>query len=213
MGQVARLRQDETSGFQAELETRAVGTGVVEGLLARMRKGDRAAAGEFMDRYGSRIRRRVRFKLSQPMRRLFDSQEILSTVARRLDLCVDGDQIDARLPEELWSLVFRMADNALIDRVRVFRRLQAVEGSDSRFAQALLGRVRDAERVGGFEIEMDKVFQAVENPVDREILSLWLCETPHPAIAQQTGITPASVRQRWQRLREKLRSLIEDGLL
>ncbi len=57
-------------------------------LLDRVRGGDREASAEFISRYGPRIRRRVRGKLSPAMRRLFDSQEILATVARRLDQMV-----------------------------------------------------------------------------------------------------------------------------
>jgi len=187
----------------------------VERLLGRMRAGDRAAAGEFMDRYGSRIRRRIRFKLSAPMRRLFDSQEILSTVARRLDLYVGREKVEANVPEELWALVFRIADNALIDKVRLFRRLEAVEGSDSRFATSLLSTMRRAEQgsSSGVELEMDRVFLSLENKVDREILTLWLSGDDQPDIARQLGISQETVRQRWCRLRERLRELIEDGSL
>jgi RNA polymerase sigma-70 factor (ECF subfamily) len=190
-------------------------TSGIEKLLGRMRAGDRAAAGEFMDRFGSRIRRRIRFKLSAPMRRLFDSQEILSTVARRLDLYVGREKVEARAPEELWSLVFRIADNALIDKVRLFRRLEAVEGSDSQFATSLLSTMRRAEQgsSSGVELEMDRVFRSLENKVDREILSLWLSGDDQPEIARQLGITQDTVRQRWCRLRERLRELIEDGSL
>ncbi|MFM9994440.1 MAG: hypothetical protein ACKVU4_01420, partial [Phycisphaerales bacterium] len=64
-----------------------------EALLQRMRRGDRAAAGEFVNRYGSRLLRRIRSKLSQPMRRVFDSVDILSTLARRLDRFVSSGQL------------------------------------------------------------------------------------------------------------------------
>jgi hypothetical protein len=187
----------------------------IEELLGRMRDGDRSAAAEFMGRFGARIRRRIRFKLTPPMRRLFDSQEILSTVARRLDLYVGRQRVEAAVPEELWSLVFRIADNALIDKIRLFRRLEAVEGSDAQFAQSLLGRVRRAEEQNpaGAEIEMDRVFRSVEHDVDRQILSLWLDNDDPAGIARQLGLSQEVVRQRWRRLREKLRAMIEDGEL
>lgn len=187
----------------------------VQRLLDRMRAGDRSAAGEFMERFGSRIRRRIRFKLSAPMRRLFDSQEILSTVARRLDQYVGLDRVEAAVPEELWALVFRIADNAFVDKVRLFRRLESVEGSDSPFARSLFNSMRRAEdgRESGVEIEMERVFNSLECPLDREILSLWLTGDDQPQIARQLGVTQDVVRQRWHRLREHLREMIEDGSL
>src|SRR5689334_16822079 len=89
--------------------------GGVGSLLTRMRAGDRNAAAQFMDRFGSRIRRRVRGRLRPAMRRLFDSQEIISTLARRLDLFVRGGQLNAETEGQLWTLVFKMAENAVID--------------------------------------------------------------------------------------------------
>ena len=95
----------------------------VQLLLDRMRSGDRVAAAVFITRYGSRIRRRIHGKLSPAMRRIFDSQDILSTLGRRLDQYVRFGRLAAASEDELWALVFRMAENAVIDKARVFRRL------------------------------------------------------------------------------------------
>ena len=75
-------------------------TGDLDTLIARMRAGDRAAAAAFITQYGDRVRRRVSGKLSPAMRRLFDSQEIMSTVARRLDHCVSGGELAAMAPDQ-----------------------------------------------------------------------------------------------------------------
>jgi hypothetical protein len=66
-----------------------------DALLARMRAGDRDAAAAFVTRYGTRIRRRLRGKMSPSIRRLFDSQELMSTVARRLDAFVRSGRLAA----------------------------------------------------------------------------------------------------------------------
>src|SRR5690606_928250 len=107
----------------------------------------------FIMTYGSRIRRRIRGKLGPSMRRLFDSQEILSTLGRRLDIYVRDQKLDATEENQLWTLVFRMAENAMVDKTRIYQRLQSVEGSDSVFAHDLLARLRraDAERIDGAE--------------------------------------------------------------
>src|SRR5262245_42454435 len=90
-----------------------------QSLLERMRAGDRDAAAEFVARFAPNIRRRIRGKMNPAMRRLFDSQEILSTLVRRLDEFVGAGQLNAESIPQLWSLLFRIADNSLIEKARV----------------------------------------------------------------------------------------------
>lgn len=183
----------------------------VEDLLMGMRSGDRLAAAEFIDRFGERIRRRIRGKLAPEMRRIFDSQEVLSTVGRRLDQFVGSGQMMAASEAQLWSLVFRMTENALVDKARIFRRLQHTEAEDSPFAQSFLGRLNKAESqstVGG-EMVIDRALRALADPIDRQILALWLGDTPHNVTADCLGMSSSSVRQRWTRIKSKLQGMLE----
>ncbi len=177
-------------------------------LLSRMRAGDREAAAEFVTRYGARVRRRIRGKLSQPMRRVFDSQELMATLARRLDAYVRAGRLAAASGGQLWSLVFQIAEHAVVDKTRIFRRLQTVEAEDGSFARGLLERLRQAEESGqdGAELELDRAFRMLDDATDRTILSLWLADTPHTITAECVGLSPAAVRQRWQGIRRELRS-------
>ncbi|MCI0362422.1 MAG: ECF-type sigma factor [Phycisphaerales bacterium] len=177
-------------------------------LLLRMRGGDRGAAAEFVMRYGSRIRRRIRGKLGPSIRRLFDSLEILSTLGRRLDLYVMSGRLQASNEAQLWSLVGKMADRALIDKARVFKRLQAVEREDSQFAQALASRLRivdGTQPMGGAELEIDNCLRALDDGVDRQILSLWLAGETHLTISEVVSIGPDAVYKRWERIKSQLR--------
>ncbi|TVQ53549.1 MAG: sigma-70 family RNA polymerase sigma factor [Phycisphaerales bacterium] len=179
----------------------------IDVLLTRMRAGDREAAAQFIQVYGSRVRRRVRGKLGRPMRRLFDSQEILSTVSRRLDDYVRGGKLEAVREEQLWALVFRMAENALVDKSRIFQRLQRVEDCDGPFARDMLRRLEDAEaqQSDGAQIEVDQALRCLDDLTDRQILTLWLNGDSHNAIAQHVGIAPTAVRKRWQKIKGRLR--------
>lgn len=187
----------------------------VEELLQRMRSGDREAAAEFITGYASRVRRRIRGKLGSDMRRLFDSQEILSTIGRRLDLYVRDGRLKAIGEGQLWAFIFTMAHNALIQKARVFQRLKAVEGSDGRFAHELLARLEQVEsdHVSSSELEIDRVLLSLDDSVDREILSMWLLGRHHGQIADEMGVGHACVRKRWQRIRERLRGFIDAGVL
>jgi DNA-directed RNA polymerase specialized sigma24 family protein len=184
-----------------------------EALLDMMRSGDRTAAAAFLARFAPRIRRRVRGKLSPAMRRLFDSQEIMSTIGRRLDAFIGAGQLDAASLAQLWSLLFRMADNSLIEKARVFRSLQAKEGEDSPFAQSVARRLKDAEQrdPDGPLIEIDRALHCLDDRIDREILSLWLMGSTHNEIGATIGLAPTAVRKRWQGIRGHLREVFESG--
>jgi len=176
-----------------------------------MRGGDREAAAVFLMRYESRIRRRIRGKLGPSIRRLFDSMEILSTLGRRLDLYVMSGRVQADDESQMLGLLFKMAENALIDKARVFRRLQSVESADSEFAHELEQRLRkaDSERDTGAELELENCIKTINDPVDRRILSLWLTGEPHAAIAQFVDKTPTAVRKRWEKIKSELKDRFE----
>lgn len=184
-------------------------------LVTRMRAGDRDAAGEFMVEYGPLIRRRVRGKLGAAMRRLFDSQEILSTVGRRLDRYVRVGRLEAESPGQLLQLVFRMAEGAVVDKVRVFQRLERTEGEDSHFAQQFGSRLHDADndQLDGAVLSLDNALRALTNDVDRQILTMWLNGTQHSVIAWDLGMTPAAVRQRWKTIRDHLKESLQLGAI
>jgi len=179
----------------------------VETLLDKMRAGDRAAAALFVTRYGPRIRRRIRGKLGPAMRRIFDSQDILSSVGRRLDAFIRGRKLTAKNEQELWGLVHRIASRVLIDKARIFYHVQETEREDSAFAYMLASRLREAERssTAGTEIELEQVFELVGDQTDCTILYHWLEGKSYGAIAEIVNLTPAYVRKRWERLKAGLR--------
>jgi DNA-directed RNA polymerase specialized sigma24 family protein len=183
----------------------------VDKLVARIRLGDRHASAEFMARYGPLIRRRIGGKLGGKLRRLFDSQELLSTVGRRLDRYVLAGRVRAESAGQMFNLIFRMADAAMIDKSRVMKRLNRAEGEDSPFTRAFLNRIEEAERRApdGAESQIDAAFRSLPDPIDREILALWLQGKHHSVIAVHIGLSPAAVRKRWQMIRERLQTRLE----
>jgi DNA-directed RNA polymerase specialized sigma24 family protein len=171
-----------------------------------MRNGDREASAQFITGYDNRIRRRIRGKLNPAMRRLFDSQDILSTVGRRLDQYVSAGNLEAESERQLWALVFRMAMNAVIDKSRMYRRLQQAEGPDSMVAQEILRRLRHADQKShaGFEVELELALNMFSDKIDREILFQWLNGFRLNEIARSIDMAPTGVRKRWQKIRERL---------
>lgn len=173
--------------------------------------GDRTAMANFLQEYGPLIRRRLRGKLSPAMRRLFDSQEILSTIGRRLDQLVASGRLHATTDSQVWSLVFTIAENSLLEKARVFRHLQAKEGADSPLAEVMLAKMRESEQraVEGPELELDHALRSLGDRVDRQVLSLWLMGRSAKSIGAATDMKIDAVYQRWHRIRGQLRKAYE----
>lgn len=181
-------------------------------LLDAIRAGSREAAASFVIRHEQKIRRRYRNKMGPHMRRLYDSMELLSTVLRRLDRYIVDQTIEANSEGALWKLVFRIADNALIDRVRVTRRLRRVDEEHRAFAEALLRRVDRDPSDEAFARELEAILRRLPNPEDRELLCMWLNGTSLAQIADLLGVERATMRRRWATLRERLRThLLQHG--
>ncbi|MBX3385385.1 MAG: sigma-70 family RNA polymerase sigma factor [Phycisphaeraceae bacterium] len=180
-------------------------------MVERMRAGDAEAVAWFIQHYGPLIQRRVRSRLAPSVRRVFDSQEILSTVSRRLLRFVTDGRLHAISEHQLWTLVLRMAQGAVIDKGRIIKRLRSAEGPDSPFAELVLARIEESERGGdqaldAAEIRIESLFNALKDPRDKELLALWLHGNQHADIAEHLGTTHAAVRQRWQGVKQTLRT-------
>lgn len=186
----------------------------IDDLLRRMQAGDRGAAAEFLWRYETRLRRRIRGKLGPDVRRLFDSLDIVSTLGRRLDLYVMSGQLQVNSEAQCLSLLFKMADRALIDKARMFRQMEEVEGEDGEFARQFAGRLREAERRRESEVDLEigNCIQSLRDPVDRRILSLWLTGENHAAIAEFVHMPPTAVRKRWECIKTALRTRFEPAV-
>ena len=183
----------------------------LEALLGRLRDGDRDAGADLLESYGARIRQRVRRRLSPRARRLFDSQEVLSTVARRLDRMIDERRVRAESPEELWGLLFRITDRSIVDKGRAFRRLRRAEGDDAPVAALMARRLAEPSETEGSGERLASIFESIESAEDRELLALWLRGLSHGAIASVLGLPEGTVRRRWHTLRVALRDRLEAG--
>jgi DNA-directed RNA polymerase specialized sigma24 family protein len=186
--------------------------------ISRIREGDRDAAASFVTANSALIRRRYRQKLSRRARRLCDSQDLLATILRRFDRLVHEKGVRASSMEELWSLIFTIGDNAMIDKARIVEKLHRVEGPDSLLAYELRCRLARAERIAtrlgqeqGLETELDELLRSIPDSTNRQILTMWLMGHSHDFIADDLGVPSVTVRQRWHRLREQLRGDLGKG--
>lgn len=150
------------------------------------------------------------------MRRLFDSQDILSTLGRRLDCYVRDGKFEARSEDEFWSMVFRVAHNSVAEKARIVESLRVKEGEDSVFAGWMLSRLRDPEGDGAPKaarvFELDDILALLKDEQDRTITHLWATGSNLSQIADHMGVGESMVRQRWHRIRETVRAGVEEAL-
>ena len=127
---------------------------------------------------------------------------------------VRSRSVGATNEAQLWALIYRIAENAVIDKARVFRRLEEVETEDGAFAHDLLQRLHTAEQraTDGAEIEIGAAMALVTDPIDRQILHLWLLGTPHSVIAEYVDLAPTAVRKRWQEIKYRLHDRLAPNL-
>lgn len=178
-------------------------TASIEQLLARIRCGDRGAAAVFVLRFGDRIRRRLGSKLGPQMRRVFDSEDILSTVLRRLDVYLVDHDILATNDHQLMGLIYRIADGAVVDKVRLGSRFKDLFGAEFLADESASQLGEDASDL---DDKMGNLFDAIDDPQDRVMLWMLLADKTFDQIGEALEVPSARLRKRWQRLRERLRA-------
>jgi DNA-directed RNA polymerase specialized sigma24 family protein len=178
-----------------------------EVLIERIRTGDRTAAVEFIQGLEPLLRRRFRHKLSAALRRVTDSEEMVWTLARRLDAYVLSGRLSEATLDQLRAVVMKIAENSLVDKLRVLRRLQEAEREDGPVAAALHRRLSESGvDAAQFERRVEEILGLLASDVDREIARLWMFGVEHEVIASDLGLSAEAVRKRWQRIKHDLRT-------
>ncbi|RMD62037.1 MAG: hypothetical protein D6824_07285 [Planctomycetota bacterium] len=181
-------------------------------LIARVRAGDREAAAQFLMVNSELIRRRVRGRLGPALRRIFESEDIVSTVGRRLDEYIRKGEPSVRTEGELLGLILRMAFNAVVDKGRICNRLQRVEQGEEVFASQMLRQLQNdaaPPTSASAESVVNRALETLDDEIDCRILWMWLMDRRLQDIAETLNMTAPAVRMRWARIKEKLRPMLE----
>ena len=184
----------------------------VTSLVERFRGGDSEAVGEFVTRYGPVIRSHFRRKIGASMHRLVDSQDLLSTISRRLCQRVQNGRVSAEDDRQLWALVYRIGNDALVDRVKIVSRLRALESEGSPFVRGMRDRLDQAGTGSSQEFaeELHRMLGLLSTSADRELLVQWLHGKSLADAGASLGMNAAMARKRWQRIRETLQDALAE---
>ena len=182
-----------------------------DSILERATRGDREAMAQFVMRIEPLVRRRISGKLGARMRRVFDSHDIFSTVVRRVDQYVANHEIRATSEAQLTALVLEVANKAVIDKVRMIKRLEETEKDPRVYELLRRSTTVDHDPIRSERL-LERVFSSNLDNRDSQILWLWLSGTELRVIAEMFDMTPEAIRQRWARLRAALTPIIADEL-
>lgn len=204
-------RERLTHPLAEHREEHADGDDGLASLLERFQNGDTDAVGEFVSRYGPVIRAHYRRRIGRSMQRLVDSQDLLSTIARRLCQRVSARRVRAADRRELWALVLRIGNGAMVDRIRIVSRLRELEAGSSEFVHGLRARLDREDDPSGavFAQELSRMLESLPSSTDRTLLLMWLHGTPLAQAGAEFGLTAAAARKRWERIRATLRRTLE----
>ncbi|HZW08664.1 MAG TPA: hypothetical protein VFF69_02065 [Phycisphaerales bacterium] len=166
---------------------------------------NREHIADFILRHEDRIRAIARRKLPHSGRSVFGTEDVFSTVARRVDALAARGLVRAESEAQLWALVSRVVENVSLERIRLVESTASRTGDDAAFWAEISGDLRRCKDDNEAFVLVFEMMSAMANPDDRQIFLLRLRGVSHRVIAQQLATTEESLRQRWVVIRRVLR--------
>lgn len=186
-------------------------------LIARTRDDDQQAAEELMRLYEPHVRRAIRFRMrNRALRQFVDSIDISQSVMTNFFVRLKSGDLETETPEQLISLLVRMARNRVIDWVRKSQTLRSdcrrqTILTDIHVEQiSLRDRSSSAEsQVDGAEL-MDEVRRRL-NSTDRRLLDQRSQDVPWQTIACEENRSAEALRIQLRRSLQRV--AVDLGLL
>lgn len=171
-----------------------------EELLQRIRSGDREAAAAFLALHRPLLAHRLRWRVRRADYRLTETDDLVSTVARRFDRYVAEHGVQASRIARLMALLHTIADAAANEAIRRARRV----------------RLREREAAlpvdGTADTRPDDRPEAAEwarleslDPLSRDVVALRMRGLDNADIARALDLPDAQVRKRFSRAMHRLR--------
>jgi DNA-directed RNA polymerase specialized sigma24 family protein len=142
---------------------------------------------------------------------VYDSDEIVSSVLRRMDVLAADGQVRPRSEGELRALIKTIAQNTAVTRTRMMERAKALMGEDGGYARALMERLARYESDDRAALLVYRMAASLKKAEDRQLLLLVMRGATHRAIAGLLGTTEDASRQRWKKVREELEARFAQG--
>jgi DNA-directed RNA polymerase specialized sigma24 family protein len=181
-----------------------------QGLSADFQSRD--AVARYLLAHKDRIRAVARRKLTGKTRSVFDSEDVLSSVLRRVDALVLDGKLCPRSEAELWGFVDAITRNNAVSRTRLIERARNLLTDEEPYAYELLKRLNAYTTDDEATLLVYRMMSCLQGD-DRHILSLFVRGATHKAIADFLKTSEGACRQRWMRIRHELQARFARGVL
>lgn len=165
----------------------------------------RAHLAEYLYAHRDRIRAAARDKLIPAARATTDSEDIASSVTRRLVDMADRGALEFRSEAELWALITLVAHHQAIDRGRMALRAATVALDDGQDGAQLVRALADTASDDHTLLLLHRILLWIDDPALRQLLILRLRGTSYRVIAHLQHLDENTARARWSRLTRAIR--------
>jgi DNA-directed RNA polymerase specialized sigma24 family protein len=162
----------------------------------------RVAIARFVLENEARIRALIRRKIGPATRGVFDSEDVVASVLRRMDQLASRGRLRLDSERELWGLVITIAHNSAVSKTRLIERWRSFSVDE---APEVLPHINACAGDDDALVLIYKMAMALEESGDRQLFFLRLRGASHAAAAQLTGVTEENARKRWERVCKRLR--------
>lgn len=166
-------------------------------------EAQRAGVAQILTQHRDELLRRIHTRIGGGTRKITDTEEILSTVARRLDHLIAEGRLEAVSERQLFALIHAITDRTLLEKHKLGSRAQQRESAGHK--TELDDTNQPAPHAGG---TLQRVLSQVTDPVDRQILDGKARGWSYETLASELGIHEDAVRKRWSRLRQRVQETL-----
>jgi hypothetical protein len=171
----------------------------------------RAAIAEYVLSNRERVCAIARRKIPAGTRQAIDSEEILSSVLRRLDLMVVRNTLRPHSESELWGLIETIIHNTTISKSQLIATARKHLTEQGPYAYEFLKRLntcRDDDEAG---VLVTRMLMSLKKAEDRQLFCLIHRGASHKAAGAFLGVSEPASRQRWMSVRRELEERFVGG--
>ncbi|MBL9148352.1 MAG: hypothetical protein JNM94_06625 [Phycisphaerae bacterium] len=169
----------------------------------------REALAAYILRIGDRIRSAARRKLTARTRSIYDSEDVLGSVARRLDKMMFEGKLKPRNLDELWALTLAIANNTAVSYTRLRERMAILQREDGDYARHMATILRRCSNDDEAQLLLYRTARLLDDATSRQYFLLRARGASHRAIAAALDLTEETARYRWVAINRRLESLLE----
>jgi len=181
-------------------------------VMARVRAGDDAAAGQLVERFSRRLAGLARKRLDGRLRRKEDPEDVLQSVFKSFFVRHRRGQFEPTGWDNLWTLLSLIAVCKCADRVAFFRAARRNIGREAGLPDAtassrlIFDRQPTPDEAVAVADTVEQIMRGLEVR-DREILTLRLQGRLVEEIAGEMGCGERTVRRVLEHVKRRLRDL------